>query len=142
MCRVPPVGESEATWCLSGKVVGSGQCVCTGGECLHQSGAGAVSRSNLRGSRPQYRHISTDPGASPDRETFQTESPGNRFQPTQNSLSAFAVQGHPCAGAPTWYREGRVVSPPCGSGARLNPEPSSRQLSQSRAAPVPGFHGS
>lgn len=113
MYRVPPVGgESVATWRLSGEVVGSGQCVCTRGECLHRSGAGATSRSHLRGSGsaavaasgPQYRQISTDPGFSPDRETFQTENPGNRFQPTQNSMSAFGC------------RDTLALAPPRGTG--------------------------
>lgn len=113
MCRVPPVGgESVATWRLSGEVVASGQCVCTRGECLHRSGAGATDRSHLRGSgsaavagsRPQYRQISTDPGVSPDRETFQTESPGNRFQPTHNSMSAFRC------------RDTLALAPPRGTG--------------------------
>lgn len=130
MCRVPPVGgESVATWRLSGEVVGSGQCVCTRGECLHRSGAGATSRSHLRGSgssavagsRPQYRQISTDPGVSPDREPWKPVSAHAELH------ERVPVQGHPSAGAPTWYREGRVVSSPCvlDQGSIQNPGPDS-----------------
>lgn len=142
MCRVPPVGgESEATWRLFGEVVGSGQCVCTGGECLHRSGAGATSRSNLRrsgsaivaGSRSHYRQISTDPGVSPDRETFQTQSPGNRFQPTQNSTSAFPMQGTSLHWRPHVVQGGAGSVP----SLRFWIKAQSRTLLQT-AEPIPG----
>lgn len=115
------------TWRLSGKLWGPDS-VCAHAGFTPVWGRGSRQKPRVRGfAKLQLRGAGGSTGKSARVLSWPgdlPESPTNRFQPTQSSPTGTSLRGRP------HVVQGRAVSPPCGSGSRLNSEPGSRHPDQ------------
>lgn len=132
-----------------GKVVASGLCACTRGECLHWPGAGAAAEATCEGlshetgagCRQQYPqisggpipgqcHVVSWPGDLPDK------SPETGFSPSRTPLGSSPRS----RGRPHLVQRAGGSSSLCGSGSRLN-QPS-QNFAQQKSLAASALRGS